>query len=217
MSELVELSSTKNRMARVPWITLHRVSRLDPADITTIGALRVTTPARTVADLCAVLGRDEVEPALDDALRRGLTSLPRLRWTAQRLGGRGRPGVRLLAELLCEREPGWTPPASRLESRVRALLRQAGLPEPSAQWEIRDRGTLLARVDFAYPEAKLAIEADGYRYHSGRTAWQRDRVRRNALTSRGWRVLHVTWNDLSARPDEIVSEIRQAMSGAIGP
>lgn len=213
----VELSTKRGRKAPAGWITLHRASRLEEADITTARRIRVTTPARTVADLCAVVQRDDLEPALDDALRRGLTSLPRLRWTAKRLGGRGRPGARLLAELLRERGPGWTPPASRLEARVLALLRQAGLPEPSAQWEIRDNGILLARVDFAYPDSKLAIEADGYRYHSGRGAWQRDRVRRNAVTSRGWRVLHVTWQDLTFRPGEIAAEIRHALDRGIRP
>jgi very-short-patch-repair endonuclease len=210
----VELSTTTSRMTREPWMTLHRISHLDPVDVTRMGPIPVTTPTRTVADLCGVLGRDRVEPALDDALRRGLTSLPRLRWAAERLGGRGRTGARLLAELLRERQAGWTPPASQLESKVERLLRRVGLPPPVSQYEIRDQGMLLGRVDFAYPEAMVAIEADGYRYHSGKVAWQRDRVRRNALTTRGWRVLHVTWDDLQTRPDEVTAEIRGALEGA---
>jgi very-short-patch-repair endonuclease len=100
------------------------------------------------------------------------------------------------------------PPASRLEAKVAERLKQSDLPRPESQWEVRDGGRLLARVDFAYPEAKLAIEADGYRFHSGRAAWQRDRVRSNALTSRGWLVLRVTWDDLSRRSDEVAAEIR---------
>jgi restriction endonuclease-like protein/putative AbiEi antitoxin of type IV toxin-antitoxin system len=207
---VVEHSTKGGRKAPTEWITLHRTSRLDRADVTRNGPIPVTTPTRTLADLCGVLGRDDVEPALDDALRRGLTSLPRLRWDAERLGGRGRTGAGLLAELLRERQQGWRPPASRLESRVAGLLRKAGLPPPVPQYQIRYRGRLLARVDFAYPEMKLAIEADGYRHHSGRIAWQRDRIRRNALTSRGWRILHVTWQDLEARPGEVVAEIRLA-------
>ena len=93
-------------------------------------------------------------------------------------------------------------------------MQRAGLPPPVSQYEIRDQGKLLARVDFAYPEAMVAIEADGYRYHSGKVSWQRDRIRRNALTTRGWRVLHVTWDDLQTRPDEVTSEIRVALEGA---
>jgi very-short-patch-repair endonuclease len=209
----VELSTRGSRTIKAKGLTLHRVAGLEPADITSVGPIPVTTPTRTIADICGLMDRDRVEPALDDALRRGLTSLPRLRWTAQRLGGRGRPGARLLADLLDERRPGWTPPASQLESRLSALLKRAGLRTPASQFEIRDQGRLLARVDFAYPDAKVAIEADGYRYHSGRVAWQRDLTRRNALTSRGWRILHVTWDDLAARPKEILAGIRAALDG----
>jgi hypothetical protein len=83
------LSTMSKRKSRDAWITLHRTLRLDPADVTEVGLFRITTPARTLADLCGVLPRERVEPALDDAVRQSLTTLPRLRWTARRLGGRG--------------------------------------------------------------------------------------------------------------------------------
>jgi hypothetical protein len=210
-SDRVELSTVSTRKSRVPWITLHRVGTLDRADVTSLGPIPVTTPTRTLADLCGVLNPDAVERALDDALRRNLTSMPRLRWAAQRLGGRGRPGAHVLRELIGQRGGDWTPPASVLESSERRLLKQAGLPDPAPQWEVRERGRLLARVDLAYPETKVAIEADGYRFHSGRLAWHRDLARRNTLTSRGWQVLHVTWEDLTNRQDAVVSEVRAAL------
>ena len=66
-------------------------------------------------------------------------------------------------------------------------------------------------MDFAYPKSKLIIEADGYRHHSGRMAWQRDRIRGNALTSRGRLVLRVTWDDVTTRPGQFVAEIRRCL------
>jgi len=176
----------------------------------------VTTPTRTLVDLCGVVEPDRVEPALDDALRRGLTSLPRLWWAAARLGGRGRSGARRIRELLEERSSATPIPANVFETRVKQLLAKAGLPEPEAQFEDRGRGRLLARVDFAYPDLKLAIRADSYRYHSGRMAWQRDLARRNSLASRGWRVLHVTWEDLMTQPDALVAEIHTALIALVG-
>lgn len=98
-------------------------------------------------------------------------------------------------------------PESVLETRLSRLLADSGLPHPERQLEIRDKGRLVARVDLAYPRARFAIEADGYVYHSSHAAWRRDRVRRNALTALGWRVLHVTWKDLNERPGDIVAEI----------
>lgn len=66
-------------------------------------------------------------------------------------------------------------------------------------------------VDFAYPDKKLAIEADGYRWHSGRRRWQHDISRGNELIRLGWRVIHVTADDVKHRPDIVAQMIRSAL------
>jgi very-short-patch-repair endonuclease len=93
------------------------------------------------------------------------------------------------------------------------LLRRAGFPPPTPQYDVRAQGRVLARVDFAYPEIRFAIEVDGYRWHSGRARWEHDLRRRNALTTRGWRVIHVTSSDLANRPQHIIRMIANAMDG----
>lgn len=107
-------------------------------------------------------------------------------------------------------------PQSVFETRLLRVLRDAGLPLPTLQHEIRHGGRVIARVDFAYPEAKLAIEADGYQWHSGRIAFERDLARRNALTNLSWDVMHVTWSDLE-HPERIVDAIRAALSSSRRP
>ncbi|MGH2727495.1 MAG: endonuclease domain-containing protein [Actinomycetota bacterium] len=62
------------------------------------------------------------------------------------------------------------------------------------------------------PDSLLAIEVDGYRWHSGRSRWETDLARRNRLTSRGWRVLHVTAADIEHRPDELTCTIAAALA-----
>jgi very-short-patch-repair endonuclease len=104
-------------------------------------------------------------------------------------------------------------PAGVFERRLLRILTRARLPKPVAQHRIRLRGRTVA-VDFAYPDAKLAIEADGYRWHSGKTRWEHDRARRNELTLLGRRVVHVTWTDLTDTPDAVVDSIRKALSEA---
>ena len=91
-------------------------------------------------------------------------------------------------------------------------MRRAGLPEPERQYEIRDpSGRLVARADFAYPAAKLAIEADSRTWHTGRIRFEHDLARRNALTKLGWDVVHVTWGDLDA-PDKALAVIWERLS-----
>jgi len=84
----------------------------------------------------------------------------------------------------------------------------AGLPTPAIQPRIGRY-----RVDFAYPDARVAIEADGFRWHSSRQQFERDRARRNALTAMGWTVLHVTWEELSKRPGEVAAIVRATLPG----
>ena len=75
-----------------------------------------------------------------------------------------------------------------------------------------DDGAIVARADIAYPDARLAIEVDGYRYHTGRAAWQYDVSRSNALIARGWRVLRFAWDDVTARPGHVLAAVRRALA-----
>ncbi|MCI0583809.1 MAG: endonuclease domain-containing protein [Chloroflexi bacterium] len=84
------------------------------------------------------------------------------------------------------------------------------MPPPARQHRVKDQGGLVAVVDFAYPDLKLAIEADGYRWHTGRIRWEHDLARRNRLTALGWRVLHVTWSDIEQRSEELMARIAAA-------
>jgi very-short-patch-repair endonuclease len=184
---------------------------LPSIDITIVDGIPVTTPARTLIDLAAKESPRIVEEALDDALRRGLVSRVRLRWRIDELGRRGRPGIDVIRSLVAARTPGTSVPQSVFETRLLRLLREAGLPAPALQHEVKTAGRLLAVVDFAFPDLRLAVEADGYRWHSGRASWEHDRARRNALTSAGWKVVHVTWNDLNHRAPETVAGIKAAI------
>ncbi len=60
-----------------------------------------------------------------------------------------------------------------------------------------------ARLDFAYPPGRLALEVDGHAYHSPRSAFERDRDRQNDLAGIGWSVLRFTWNMLKKDPEYV--------------
>ena len=91
------------------------------------------------------------------------------------------------------------------------LFRNDRLELPARQFEIYDAAGFIAQVDFCYPDARLIIEADSYKFHSGRDEWETDIVRRNRLTVAGWRILQVTWRRLCERPREVAAEIRAAL------
>jgi very-short-patch-repair endonuclease len=120
---------------------------------------------------------------------------------------RHEPGVtqlRMLARLV---GTGAQSEAERLALR---LLRDAGLSGWEANHSVRIKGRRVF-IDIAFPEAKVAIEIDGRAYH-GDARFQRDRTRQNLLAGAGWLTLRYTWEDLTQRPERVVSEIAAAVS-----
>jgi hypothetical protein len=205
-----ELTVPRSRRRAEPGI-IHR-HPLPHADIGVMDGIPLTTPARTLIDLASVAPREAVEEALDDALRRGLVSIQLLRRRLDAIGRPGRPGLAITRLLLDSRDPSAAVPESVFERRLLRTLQGAGLPAPVLQHEIRSGGRLIAVIDFAYPDARLAIEADGYRWHSGRIRWDHDRARRNRLTLLGWRIIHVTWTDLTRRPAMMIDAVARALA-----
>ena len=46
---------------------------------------------------------------------------------------------------------------SPIEAMLAKAMKKAGLPEPVAQLQVRERGRLVTIPDFAYPQEKVAI------------------------------------------------------------
>jgi len=205
----LELSVERGRRVRLPGVVVHEVAELTAIDVTEVDAIPCTTPTRTLLDLAGVASENRLEEALDDALRRGLTSVRRLEWRAEQLGRR--PGLPMIRRLLAVRKDAGAVPQSVLETRLLRLLGRARLPRPICQYQVKERGRLLAVVDAAYPDLKIAIEADGYRWHSSRARWEHDLNRSNELMRRGWRVIHVTANALRDSPEQVVRTITEAL------
>jgi len=209
---VVAVSVPRGRRRQRSGHDVHWLGGVSAADTSLVGAIPVTTPSRTIVDLASASSAESVEEALDDALRRHLTSIRRMRW--QLKTAVGRPGLVTLRALLDARDQSSAIPQSVLETKLLRLLKKATLPEPAPQYPIRDGGRLVAVVDFAFPAIRLAVEADGYRWHSGHSRWEHDLARRNALTSMGWRVLHVTWNELATKPSAVIQTIERAARAA---
>lgn len=208
----LELSVPRSRQ-RAHRHKVHRPMSLPPADVTKIDAIPVTTPARTLIDIAACVCAEVVEEALDDALRRNLVTIRRLRWRLEELGA-GRRGSAVLANLISERSAARVVPQSVFETRLLRCLRRARLPMPVVQHRVRtNRG--VAVLDFAYVDQRIAIEADGFRWHSSRQQWDQDRARANALTMLGWKIIRVTWTQLRDQPDDVTEAIRAILRRAL--
>lgn len=177
--------------------SIHRSRSLKGADITRTLGIPVTTVARTLIDLASSVGDEDLEAALDWALREQRTTVAYLRRRLAALGSRGREGTARLRALLDDRERNGTFD-SRPEARTSKLLVAAGLPPPVRQFRlVDDDGVLVARFDLSLPPARIAFEFESYRHHYGRQAWRRDVGRNNHAAAHGWLVFRVTEDDLT--------------------
>lgn len=68
------------------------------------------------------------------------------------------------------------------------------------------------RVDVGFPTKKVAIEVDGFAFHSDSEDFHTDRARQNAIALAGWQVLRFTWLDLTDYPERVIAEINRAIS-----
>lgn len=208
----VEVTVPRGRRRHGPGVVHRPRAPLGRADVTRLDGIPVTTPLRTLEDVASSVSRELLEEMLDEALRRRLVSIGYLERRLDARAARGRPGARVLRELLDDRSGETSIVDSTLERRFLRLLASARLPRPRVHHRVVCAGRPVAIIDFAYPELLLGIETDGYAWHSGRRRWQRDLTRRNALTELGWRMLHVTWDDVALRPDETIATIRGALT-----
>jgi G:T-mismatch repair DNA endonuclease (very short patch repair protein) len=168
--------------------------------------LRRTGRARTAVDLIRRGDVDDGVVLLDRLVTAGIVRLDDVRDAVADLR-RGR-GSRLAREIVGLAD-GLA--ASPPETRLRLVMLRAGLPTPVAQFRVFDDDGLIARVDFAYPELRIAIEYDGA-WHAESGQFARDRRRLNRLRAAGWRVVFVTAADMYD-PEALVRQIARALAG----
>jgi len=179
-----------------------RLRRTNRPEITEHRGIPVTTSQRTLLDLAAV-GHPGLELAVDEAQALRLV-------TAEQLGAlaaSGRRGSARLRALFSDR-PGFT--RSEAERRLRALILKAQLPRP-----VFNAKLLGHEVDALWPEHRLVLEVDGYAAHGHRAAFEYDRRRDQELTAAGYRVIRITWRQLTTTPEALTARLGAALAAAI--
>lgn len=189
---------------------MHRSTDLIPEQLDVVDKMPVTNPLRLLVDLGAVVPDFLVERALEQVLERKLATLQDVITVHGELARRGRRGCGVLRRVLERRGLGSHEPESRAEAVFANICRDYAVPIPQYQYELVVGGRR-RRIDFAYPIPKLAVEIDGFEYHSSRAAFQDDRAKSNDLTAAGWTVLRFTWHDLVYRPWWVARSVRDTL------
>jgi len=187
---------------RVPGLRVRRAD-LDDRTVRWHRGVHVTTPERTAVRVAGALPQRDAVAAVDQLVLAG-ADLAEIRWLAGTTDG---PGSRRAREAVSLADGLAQSPQ---ETRLRLAIGRSRLPTPVAQYEVRTGGRFVARVDFGWPDHRVAVEYDGL-WHAEPGQFARDRQRLNRLTAAGWRVLFVTAADLR-EPGRLITRIAAALA-----
>jgi hypothetical protein len=197
-----------SRSSRLPGVVVHRATSGPAVRSVLRRRIPVTDPLRTLSDLASLGRRATVEEALSEFVRAQLVTPAAVHRLVEGGGGKGRRGIALLREVV-ER---WSLPGafgdSTLEVVMAELCAAHGLPTPSFHHRVGPY-----ELDVAFPEQRVAVELDSWRFHGGREAFEADRARDLALQARGWVVSRVTWLAVTTRPSRVAAQLLQVLDG----
>lgn len=211
---LVHLAVIDGIRTRLPGVVLHRTD-LPTSDVVVRKGFRVTTLERTLVDLGATMGQQELQRCIEDHIVRGRTTFARLESTFLRLAARGRTGIARTRSVLAALD-GEPPTESELEAMFDRLLVARNLPLPTRQvtfeWTDEESG----RVDCWYPDAQVIVELDGRRFHARLAAFERDRRRDQAALMEGIPTLRFTHHQITDEPEWVERVLRSVLAGRSG-
>lgn len=201
----VVVPGRKGRM--LPGVRIHQTRHLPPTDVRIHRGLPVLSPARALLESAELITERRLELAIDRAVVDGLLRPGALAEVAARTPGRH--AATLIKDQLARLtdEPAVT--LSQAEERFLALIRQAELPPPRVNRRLHG-----FQIDFYWPQHKVAVEIDGFRFHSSRRAFEHDRRKDAMLQAAGIRVLRFTWRQLLEEPLAVVARLAALLARA---
>jgi very-short-patch-repair endonuclease len=168
-----------------------------------------TAPAWTAIEVARELSRPRALATLDAALRSAWCTRSHLELAAREQ--RGRRGIVAVRDLLPHVDGR---AESAMESEARLVMIDYGLPMPELQYEIDGRDGEVWRVDFAWPEARLAAEYESVDWHVGRTEMVRDKKRFAGVQDCGWTIIPIIVDDVRRYPARLAQRIERHLRRA---
>jgi very-short-patch-repair endonuclease len=192
---------------RIAGIRTRRSRHMEPDDATTWRGIPVTTLSRTMVDVAPRMSVDDLARVCHEAgVLHGLTPASVERVLARRPTS---PGATKLRQIL---RGDVRVTLSALEACFLGRLRDAGLVLPDTNRPAGGR-----RVDCRWPELRLTVELDGYRYHRSRHAWEMDRRREREARARGDEFRRYTYGDVFEDPTLMLAELEALLPRTVLP
>jgi hypothetical protein len=193
-------------------VRVRRIDRLDPSHVHRRFGIPVLAPPVALLLLGAVVPPGRVESAVHDMVFQRFTTRAGLLDALATYGGRGRRGTTALRRAIRSLTLDGAATQTNLELDLLRLLRLHGLPDPVSQLAVVDADGRSRRLDLAYPDRLLDVEADGDRWHLNPGDRTADRARDAALAALGWRVLRFGTADVHVHPARTIAAVRASLA-----
>jgi len=201
----MHVTVVKRNASGPPGVMVHRLCHLHPSDITRRHGIPTTSPARTLLDLATQVSQRDLDRAVNEARVQRLVS--ELSLNAQFARYPHHRGTLALKRATLD-EPKLT--RSEAERRLLELIRAARLPEPETNVMLHGH-----EADMLWRDLHLVVEIDSFQFHSTRAAFERDRRRDAKLQTAGYRVIRVTWRQITDHAAEVVATLARASASAV--
>jgi hypothetical protein len=189
---------------------VHRSTTLTLSDITVVQGVPCTTFPRTLLDIAEVIRPNQLERAFEQAEQLEVLDFGSLADQIER--NRTRRGAKRLRTVMEDYTAGHGVPWTKIETDLKALVTAAGLPLPEMnRFIVLDDGEPAIRPDFYWPAHRVVVQADGWKFHRSRAAFERDRRNDQRLLAAGYRVIRITYRQIHTEPERIAAMIRTVL------
>jgi very-short-patch-repair endonuclease len=155
---------------------------------------------RTRLDLASRAGPEQIEGYLERAEDRELLDVRAIEDVLARAGGHRGRGRLARALSIYRPDPAFT--RSKFERRFRRLVKAAGLPAPSMNFNVAE-----FELDAYWPDLRFAVELDLFETHGSRAAFERDRRRQEELKLLGIEMIRITAPRLKREPQAVLRNL----------
>ena len=200
----IEITVEKTTRSKHPIGRFHQSTQWQLRDPVQRMGIPCTGIERTLLDCAGVMSFNRFERLCEDAIRRRFTTWQDLAVCLRKHSKQGRNGCGPMRRLLAHRLEDETVPLSDFSRLIVHLLAEHGVAKPVVEYRITDdHGRLILQTDLAWPDKKKAWELDGLKFHSGRTAMERDKRKRNRAKAHGWTIQEILWSMYIDAPQEL--------------
>lgn len=200
----VEVIRPRCGATKLAGVKSYRIETLQQDEWLMVGAMPVTTVARTLLDLAAVLSKDQLASAFSAADRTNRIQVGAIRRLIE--PGRRR-GAAALRAVFVDYDPQRLPQRSEFESLIwNRIQRRRDFETPERNEIVNGR-----EVDLVWWRKRLMVELDGHRHHSGIERFNADRSRDLEMALDGYQVLRISWAMFRADPDGVLDSLAKIL------